>query len=187
MLEAEPIAKIETTAEAAAPARRSAWRPAAGFVLCRLVVPLWLVTGATFKLVGASPRFLPKEILNDADRLGVDLFALLASLISIEYVAAALMIFVARLARPIAVLILVIFCLVLVREMVAGNTACGCLGVTSPPPWVMLVIDGALLLGVILLPPARLFGTGRWSLLAAGAAGLAAVGLTLHRLLPFIA
>ena len=129
-----------------------------GVILSRVVVPGWVLAGAVFKLVEASPRTLPREtILNVADSLGLDLYVLLATLIAIELVAVALMLTLAWLARPVAIFMLSVFCLVLIGEMMQGNvTSCGCLGAYSPPPWIMLAIDGTLLLGVLVFDPATL-------------------------------
>jgi hypothetical protein len=33
-----------------------------GFLLARVIVPLWIVTGATFKLLARDPRLLPTQI-----------------------------------------------------------------------------------------------------------------------------
>ena len=43
-----------------------------GWVLCRVVVPMWVAAGAVVKLIELSPRTLPKEtILNVAHQWGV--------------------------------------------------------------------------------------------------------------------
>ena len=133
---------------------RSAARPI-GWLLCRVIVPLWVLTGAVFKLVESSPKLLPKEtILKVVDGLGIDLYLGLATLIALEFLAVAVMFFLARFARAMAIFMLSVFCLVLLGEMVRGNFAdCGCLGANSPPPWLMLGIDGGLLLAVLLLKP----------------------------------
>jgi hypothetical protein len=74
---------------------------------------------------------------------------------------------------------------VLVAEIVAGNTKCGCLGSFSPPPGIMLAIDGALLLGVLLL---RARGEGDWlprpRLLAAAAATVIGAAVSAAVILP---
>ena len=151
----------------------------AGLVLTRFVVPAWVLTGALFKLIEHTPRLLPPEtVLYLAKKVEVDLYWLLATLIAIEFVAVAIMLFVGRLARPTAILMLGVFCLVMIGEMVKGNvTQCGCLGAASPPPWLMLGIDATLLAAVIILkpptapaPPPR-----RWPVPAAVVAGLAGV------------
>ncbi len=54
-----------------------------------------------------------------------------------------------------AIFMLTCFCLILIGEIAAGNADCGCLGSKSPPIWVMLGIDAALLLAVLFFKPAR--------------------------------
>src|SRR5690606_9218291 len=92
----------------------------------------------------------PKGIWQPAYQAGLDLDWLLATLISLEFMLVAVMVFIARLARPAAVFTLSVFCLVLLNELRIGNfTSCGCLGNVPMKPWQMLVIDGTLLAGVI--------------------------------------
>jgi hypothetical protein len=155
-------------------------------VLLRAIVPLWICAGATFKLLEGNPGLLPKGILIDAHKLGINLDALLATLISIEYVAAIAIVFLPRLARPTAIFMLAVFCLVLLREIAAGNTSCGCLGAKSPSPFVMLIIDGAMLAGILLLKPRRwtTAPARRWPVAAAIVLAGAAAGTSFGWLLP---
>ena len=89
--------------------------------------------------------------------VGVDLKMGLVIILAIECAAIAIMLFVPKLARLMAVLMLVSFVLVLLNEMIAGNlTSCGCLGSYSPPPWLMLAIDVGLLILVVAIRPATL-------------------------------
>jgi hypothetical protein len=144
-----------------------------GLLLVRVVVPLWILVGATFKLVEASPRLLPKTILDPADKMGIDLFILLAVLIALEFLAIAVMVFIGRWARAMAIFMLASFCLILLGEIAKGSDTCGCLGTFSPSPWLMLAIDGVLLLGVILFaPPAGERQTPAWRTVAATVATL---------------
>ncbi len=142
-----------------------------GMVLCRIVVPAWVLTGAVFKLLETSPRLLPgKTILAPADSLGINLYWLLATLIAAEFLAIAVMVLVARLARAMAIFVLSVFCLILIGEWAQGNiTSCGCFGSNSPPPWAILIIDGGLLFGVLFLKPpaASAKGLARWPIPAA--------------------
>ena len=142
-----------------------------GMVLCRIVVPAWVLTGAMFKLLETSPRLLPsKTILAPADDLGINLYWLLATLIAAEFLAIAVMVLVARLARAMAIFVLSVFCLILIGEMAQGNiTSCGCFGSNSPPPWAILIIDGGLLFGVLFLKPlaASAVHPARWPVPAA--------------------
>ena len=125
-----------------------------GLLLTRAVVPLWILTGAAFKLAEHTPTLLPRNFLRFADTLQIDLNWLLASILTVEFAAIAVMLVVPRIARLAAVVMLSVFCLVLIGEMFAGNfTSCGCLGGYSPPPWLMLTIDATLLIGVCTFTP----------------------------------
>jgi len=133
------------------------WNPRTiiGTVLCRVVVPLWILAGVTAKLVESSPRLLPKKMLDDASALGVDLNVLLGVIISLEILAVLVIALLGRVSRVAAGFMLTAFCLVLIREIIAKSPSCGCMGSISPPPWVMLGIDGAMLAGVIAFKPYR--------------------------------
>ncbi|MEE2718169.1 MAG: MauE/DoxX family redox-associated membrane protein [Planctomycetota bacterium] len=125
-----------------------------GMILIRIVVPLWVLSGALFKITERSPSLLPKDFMVQVEALGVDLYWALAILIAFEFVAVAIMLFIPSLARLMAVFMLSAFCLVLLNELRAGNfDSCGCLGSASPPPWLMLIIDFLLLLGVVVFKP----------------------------------
>ncbi len=124
-----------------------------GLVLVRLVVPLWITVGAATKLVERTPSLLPEHLRKLLDGMGIDLYLALFLFITIEFAAVAVMLLIPRLARLAAVVMLGTFCLVLVYEIFNGNvTSCGCLGSFSPPPWLMLSIDLALLILVVALP-----------------------------------
>ncbi len=125
------------------------------FLLCRVIVPLWVFTGATFKLVEGDPNNLPRGLLRAFHETGVaDLSTVLWALISLEYLAVGVMLFMSRLARPMATFVLGVFCLVLLNELRIGNfTSCGCFGSIPIPPWAILIVDGLLLTGVVLLQP----------------------------------
>ncbi len=134
-----------------------------GQILSRVIVPAWVLTGAVFKFMEATPRNLPgKTILTLADRFSLDLNWTLAVLIGLEFMAVAVMLCLARLARPMALFVLSVFGLVLIGEMVQGNvTSCGCLGSIKIPPWAMLAVDGSLLLAVMLFDPSSLIRFSR--------------------------
>lgn len=123
-----------------------------GIVLTRIVVPCWVLAGVIFKLAEATPTNLPPTILQVGLKgLGMDAHWLLATLLALELFAVAVMFFLSRWARPMAVFMLVAFCLILLAEVFQGNvTSCGCFGTLPIPPWVMLIIDGSLLAGVLL-------------------------------------
>ena len=159
-----------------------------GWVLCRVVVPLWVTAGAVFKLAENSPRLLPKEtILNVADQWGINLHYLLATLIALELLAVIVMLMISRLARPMAIFVLSIFCLILIGEWVQGNLSnCGCFGDIPIPPWAMLIVDGTLLLGLLLFDPTPVMPAtpARWPAFGAVVLILAGSAATFWRVLP---
>ncbi len=159
-----------------------------GQFLSRILVPAWVLFGAIFKLYETSPRLLPKEtILKVANDLGINLYHLLAVLIGLEFFAVGVMLCIAKLARPMAIFMLSVFCLILLGEMALGNlSSCGCLGANSPPPWVMLLIDGALLFGVVMFNPSPLIPArpARWPLIPAAVVTVGGFVLSLVIVLP---
>ncbi len=133
-----------------------------GLVIVRIVVPLWVLSGALFKITERSPKLLPKNFIQQVESMGLDLYWILALLIAVEFAAVAVMLLVPKLARGAALFMLGAFCLVLLNEMRAGNMeSCGCLGSASPPPWLMLIIDFILLMGVVIFKPHPLQLTSR--------------------------
>jgi len=140
-----------------------------GTVLARGIVPAWVLAGATMKLMERSPKLLPEQIWRNAAAEGINLYALLAVLIVLEFFAVGVMLFLGRLSRLMAGFMLVVFCGVLINELAHGASSCGCLGGFSPPPYLMLAIDGALLLGIVLFPTMRGSGGGSKPLLPGGA------------------
>ncbi len=154
-----------------------------GLLLTRVIIPCWIFSGAVFKLVETSPRTLPKvTFLDFASRHQIDLYILLAVLVSLEFLAILIMVFLARYARAMAIFMLTCFCLILINEIRGGATNCGCLGAFSPPIWMMLTIDGLLLLGTLACAPkASMAGRlpGRWPL------GAAATGIVLGVVVSF--
>ncbi|HJN80514.1 MAG: hypothetical protein QF781_09015 [Phycisphaerales bacterium] len=130
--------------------QRAGWM---GLVLVRFLVPLWVLAGATTKLVERSPKLLPEHLRGLLENIGLDLHIALSIFLTIEFAAIAVMVLVPRLARITAVFMLGVFSLVLLYEIFNGNvTSCGCLGSISPPPWLMLSIDLGLLILVAALP-----------------------------------
>ncbi len=66
-------------------------------LLCRIIVPLWVLMGALFKLVEHTPKLLPRNVfLFGVETLSVPPYLLLASLIALELFAVAVMIFLRR-------------------------------------------------------------------------------------------
>lgn len=153
-----------------------------GLWLVRVVVPLWITIGATTKLVSRSPKLLPDHLRNALMDAGLDLHLALSAFITIEFAAVAIMVCIPRLARPIAMGMLSVFCLVLLWEMFNGNmTNCGCLGSVTPPPWVMLAIDLLLLILIAALPvrPIRTqTSRAAWALASLLALGLGVLAFT---------
>jgi hypothetical protein len=124
-----------------------------GTMLTRIVVPLWILTGAVFKLVERTPSNLPSQIVRLAKDQQLDLALVLRSLIGLEFLAIAVMLFLPRFARVMAIFILACFCAILINEIRVGATSCGCFGTVKINPWIMLAIDGLLLSAVILFRP----------------------------------
>lgn len=170
-----PRAKRSARAAGGPRRRRSRPSPASaprlGLALCRLVVPGWVLMAAVVTLVVANPQTLPpKTILAGAEYLGLPLDLLLATLVAVVFMAVAVMLAVGHLARPAAVITLIALCVVLVCEIVMGNSATsGFLAGYSPPPGIMLGVNGALLLGVLLLDPTSVIRScpGRTPVMAA--------------------
>ncbi len=143
-----------------------------GFLLCRVIVPLWVVTGALFKLFHASPKTLPKGIVEVFFKnMGMDLGHLLATILALEFFAAAVMFFIRPLARAMAIWMMTCFMGVLIWEMVTGNFAsCGCFGKVTVSPWITFTVDIVLLLGVLAFGQRALRDDetpAKWPLLAA--------------------
>jgi hypothetical protein len=124
-----------------------------GILLTRLAVPGWLLTGALFKLYYRSPRSLPETIWRNADDMGINLDLLLRGIIGLELIIAGIMFFSRRFSRTVAIALLALFCLILLNEMRIGAASCGCMGTIVMPPWLMLIIDLPLLIGVLIFKP----------------------------------
>jgi hypothetical protein len=128
---------------------------ALGVLFNRLLIPGWLLTGALFKLYYRDPQSLPESIWKPAHEMGIDLDLLLRGIIGVEFLIAGIMFFSARFARPVAIMLMSLFCLILLWELRVGAASCGCLGKVVMPPWLMLAIDVPLLLGAIVFKPPR--------------------------------
>lgn len=149
-------------------------RTTIGTLLCRVIVPLWLVAGALFKLSDLNPNVLPPPVKSVVFALGDMLNADLAdwlvlnmrAMIAVELTFVVIMVLVPRLARVAAISMLSLFCVVLVAELwgtvqsakfqkegVASLLEpCGCFGAWSPPTIVTFMIDLALLVGCLVCP-----------------------------------
>ncbi len=130
-----------------------------GMILIRLVVPAWIFIGAFTKAQGATPKSLPRSILDAGGLIGFeDHHLLLTVLVAIEFAFVSVMLFVPRLARIAATTMLGTFLVVLLIEMFAyGNfESCGCLGDHSLSPIIMFTVDFLLLLGVVIFKPLQI-------------------------------
>jgi hypothetical protein len=126
-----------------------------GTLLVRLIVPAWIFFGAFTKASGATPKSLPRTILDAGSAIGFadHLHLLLAILTAIEFAFVGVMLFVPKLARTAAVVMLSTFLVVLIVAISRGETSCGCLGDHSLAPWTMFIIDASLLLAIIVFKP----------------------------------
>ncbi len=151
-----------------------------GLVLSRIVVPLWILAGVVFKLHAGTASTLPSNIVNAVKPYGPEVLdATLYALIGLEIFAILVMVFLARLARPMAMFMLSVFVLILLGELAKGAESCGCFGGTVPvKPWHMLIADGLLLLGVVLFrPPVQTECSGSCPRTAGALIGAMAIGL----------
>jgi hypothetical protein len=156
---------------------------AAAIVLARVVVPLWLLTGAVLKLVDLSPTHLPAAMIKWAGALGADLAFVLRFTIAAELIVVAVMVCLPTLARWTGIVVLGVFLPVLVGDLMLGASSCGCFGAIQVDPWVTLVMDVTFFIGLLFLgrheprlalspslPTTRVVIVGLWSLLCVVAA-----------------
>ncbi len=145
-------------------------RTAIGTIVCRAVVPLWLLAGASFKLAQLNPKLLPPVVLSAITStdgmLGLSgnawMDLALRLIILSEFVIAALMICVPRLSRAVAIALLTFFCAILLSTIIPSwqkggfaevlRGGCGCFGAGGPNPFYMLLIDGSMLVAAIAFP-----------------------------------
>ncbi len=157
-----------------------------GSALTRLVVPLWLAVGAGLKLAERDPRLLPAPVRSVLERIATamgrgseaDLLPFLDQslrvIVGVEFALAAAMLFLPRLARPVAAGVLSLFVIILTVVIASGQASCGCFGKSGPPPWAVLIVDGLFLLGVITLRPAKVRGSAPAWVVAAAIGAIAA-------------
>jgi len=166
-----------------------------GFVITRLVVPAWITAGALTKLVENDPRNLPKPIFDLV--LSLDgTFGLqgvawmdfaLRSICGTEFIIAGMILCMPRIARPLAAAVLALFCVILLWLIGTGwakdgfeavlKGSCGCFGKSGMNPLYMLMIDGALLGGVLLTRKAGGCSQSSWTVGGGRAAIVAAIGI----------
>jgi hypothetical protein len=120
-------------------------------ILARVVVPLWLFTGAVLKLVDGSPSNLPAAIVKWFGGLGADLMFMLRFSIAAELVVVGVMVLLPPLARLVGIVTLGAFLPVLASDVLLGAASCGCFGAVEIHPGFTLAVDLGFLLGLILL------------------------------------
>jgi len=148
-----------------------------GTVLTRVVVPLWLLTGAVLKLADASPAHLPAVLVKWLGPLGIDLMFVVRFSIAVELVVVGVMWLLPSLARPLGLLMLAIFMPILVGDVAMGASSCGCFGSIQVNPWVTLVLDVSFFVGILVLgrrapglrwqptlPAVRVLIAGMWTI-----------------------
>jgi len=141
---------------------------AIGTLVCRAVIPLWILAGAAFKLLERDPNLLPAPVKTTITRLHSMagsgelhefMNASMRSIIAVEFMLAGGMIFLPRLSRALALATLGFFIALLGWLIWTGQTKCGCFGAKGPSPMVMIVLDGALFLLAAFFAPSRRGGS----------------------------
>jgi hypothetical protein len=138
------------------------------------VAGLWVLGGACAKAFTGTPAELPAPIL----ALDLDPFLVIVAAVVVETVVAALAIIVPRIGwAPLAAL-LALFIGILALHLGSGAESCGCFGgALAVPAWLVLLIDAALLSGVLISRPWRWrgsrIGAPSHAAAACGAAALA--------------
>ena len=146
-------------------------------VIARVLVPLWLATGAVLKLVDLSPAHLPAAMIKWCGGLGIDLMFVLRFSIAFELIVAGVMVLLPPLARWVGVAVLAAFVPVLIGDIALGASSCGCFGAIKVSPWITIVTDVTFLLGMLILgrreprlaltpklPTSRVLGAGAFAL-----------------------
>jgi hypothetical protein len=111
-----------------------------------------LLTGAVLKLVHASASSLPPILIKVlGGGLGIDLMLVHRFSVAVELALVGMIWLLPRLARPLALLMLVIFFPILVGDVLLGASTCGCFGAVEVPPALTLVLDAGLFFGILLL------------------------------------
>jgi hypothetical protein len=121
------------------------------------LISAWVLTGAAFKLFWGTPALLPAVVRD----LPLELGLTYNLAIGIELAVAGVSLSRPRWGWVLQVVLLLAFDAVLVTQIAAGETNCGCFGAkVSVPPWLMLVIDSSLLLGLLASRPWARLGAG---------------------------
>ena len=151
-------------------------------LLARVVVPLWLLTGAVLKLMDASPTHLPVALIKWAGSAGIDLLFVLQFSIAAELTVVGVMLLLPGLARTVGLVVLGGFIPILLSDVLMGASSCGCFGSVQVHPGITLVMDLAFFLGLWWLgrdvPSLALTSTlPTWRVVAAGLWALASFAL----------
>ncbi len=152
-------------------------------VLARIVVPVWLATGAIFKLLDGSPSNLPAAVIKWLGALDVNLVFVLRFGIAVELIVAGVMVLLPPLARITGLVMLGAFLPVLLGDVLLGASSCGCFGSISIHPAITLAVDLSFFLALLVLgrrvprlaltrtlPSARVIVAGLWTLASIAAA-----------------
>lgn len=165
------------------------WQGTIAVIVARVLVPLWLATGAVLKLLDMSPTHLPASMIKWCGGLGIDLMFVLRFTIAAELIVAGVMILLPPLARWIGVAMLLTFVPVLIGDLVLGASSCGCFGAIKVNPWITFVTDITFLFVLLVfgrreprlaltssLPTSRVVVAGIWCVLSV----VIAFGLNAH-------
>ncbi len=114
----------------------------------RIVVPFYFALGAVLKLMDTSATHLPAALVKWVGAFDINLMYVFRLSIAGELAVAGVMVLVPRLARPVGLFLLGVFLPILIGDLALGASSCGCFGAVQVPPWVTLVIDGGLFLGL---------------------------------------
>jgi hypothetical protein len=129
--------------------RPSSLRSTTAVLLARVIIPLWLGTGAVLKLLDGSPSNLPAAIVKGLGGNGLDLRFVLEFSIAMELIVVGVMVVVPGLARVAGIVMLGLFLPVLIGDVALGASSCGCFGAVQVPPWVTLVTDAVFLASLV--------------------------------------
>ncbi len=149
---------------------RNATRVAASVV--RLAAA-YILAGAMAKLLRGTPADLPAFLRENAHgRIGL-LFELI---IAVEIFTSVAALLAPRLAWPVVSGLLLVFLVILGAQVSEGAASCGCFGSTiTIPPWVMMAVDGSLVLAIFAVRPWRNLVRQGWRAWSVAVGCLAAV------------
>lgn len=152
---ATPTTDTPTPQSAPAPARHAS--PAVASAVIRLVA-LYLLIGAGAKFIWGRPTDLPTPIQILVANLPLSLTQTFRLILSVEFGLALWGLLRPRRAWIGLVAVLAAFLGVLVIQMNAGETTCGCFGAkVTIPPLVMFGIDATLLAAIWVVAPWQAF------------------------------